>query len=179
MKRRFEILLCSAVGICLAFVGMPAGAEELWKYTDKNGKVTYSDKAPKDGEKAEKVNLDTTGTVIPAAKNSIRGAEQSGATVDARAAEREALRERYRKSVDAAREELEKARKALEDGREATQEERQIVVGRGKDGKPTGSNALQLKPEYYDRIATLEAAVKAAEENVAAAERNARQNAPK
>ena len=64
-------------------------------------------------------------------------------------------------------------------GLRRTTRERLIVVGRGKDGQPTGTNVVNRKPEYFDRIAALEAAVKAAEENVANAEKDFRQNAPK
>ena len=142
MKRRPEDLIRLALVVCLACLVSPTSAQEMWKYADKDGKVTYSDKAPKQGEKAERVNADTTGTVIPASKNTLGGKTQSSATVSARAAEREALREIYRKAIDAAREELEQARKALEAGQEPTDQERQIVVGRGKEGRATGNNAL-------------------------------------
>ena len=117
--------------------------------------------------------------MVPASKNQLSGTPQSSATVSSRASAREALRDSYRQNVDEAREELDKAQKALETGREPTEEERQIVVGRGKDGKPTGVNAMNRKPEYYDRIAELEAAIKKAEANVAAAERNFAEHAPK
>ena len=179
MKRPFKFFLRQALVVCIACFAVFANSQELWKYTDKNGKVTYSDKAPIGGEKAERVSTDTTGTVIPAAKNLLDGATQSSASVNARASVREGVRERYRKNVDAAREELEQARKALQAGQEPTEEERVIVVGRGKDGQPTGANVVNRKPEYYDRIARLEAAVQSAEEKVANAEKDFRQNAPK
>lgn len=175
----YLLLLCMAILACGICFSVAANAQELWKYTDKNGKVTYSDKGPLAGEKAERVNADTLGTVIPAAKNLYEGKPQGSANVISRAADREAVRENYRKLVEAAREELEQARKALESGREPTQEERQIVVGRGKDGKPTGVNALNPKPEYFERIAAQEAAIKKAEENVAIAEKNFQEKAPK
>lgn len=175
----WHVMYTAACTACVAFFAISASAQELWKYTDKHGKVTYADKAPMNGEKAERVNADTTGTVIPAPKNLYEGQPQRGATVSSRASERAAAREVYRKNVDAAREELEQAKKALEAGREPTQEERQIVVGRGKNGQPTGVNAVIRKPEYDERIAGLEAAVNRAEEKVASAEKNSRENAPK
>ena len=178
MKRPADNFLPIVCTACIAFFAVSASAQELWKYTDKNGKVTYADKAPMNGEKAERVNADTTGTVIPAPKNLYQGQPQRSATVSSRASEREAARDNFRKNVDAAREELDQARKALETGREPTQEERQIVVGRGKDGQPTGTNAIIRKPEYDERIAGLEAAIKQAEEKVANAEKNSRENAP-
>ena len=179
MKRRSEKLMYVALVACISTFAFCANAQELWKYTDKSGKVTYSDKAPMEGEKAERVIADTAGTVIPAAKNLYEGKPQGSANVISRAATREAEREKYRKAVDAAREELDKAKKAHEAAREPTQEERQIVVGRGKDGKPTGANSLNLKSEYFERLAAQEAAIKKAEENVAGAEKNYQEKAPK
>lgn len=179
MKRPADNFLTIVCTACIAFFAVSTSAQELWKYTDKNGKVTYADKAPMNGEKAERVNADTTGTVIPAPKNLYQGQPQRSATVSSRASEREAARDNFRKNVDAAREELDQARKALETGREPTQQERQIVVGRGKDGQPTGANAIIRKPEYDERIASLEAAIKQAEEKVANAEKNSRENAPR
>lgn len=179
MKRLTENISHGMLIVCVACFATLSDAQDLWKYTDKSGKVTYSDKAPKDGEQAVRVITDTTGTVLPAAKNLYDGQPQGSAAVSSRAAQREATRDSYRKNVDTARDELAAAKKALESGREATQEERQIVVGRGKDGQPTGANSVIRKPEYDERIAGLEAAIKKAEEKVANAEKNARENAPK
>lgn len=169
-KRKVSIV----VGFFVACSVLAAQAQGLWKYTDKDGKVTYSDKAPKNGERAEPVIADTTGTVIPAGKNQSSGKPQSSSPVSERAAERE----KYRKALDTARDELEKAKKALEDGQDPTQEERLIVVGRGAKGQPTGVNSINRKPEYYVRIAALEEDVKRAEEKVAVTERDFRQKAP-
>lgn len=172
------VVRMTACTACAAFFAVPGSAQELWKYTDKNGKVTYADKAPMSGEKAERVNTDTTGTVLPAAKNFSEGQPQRRAPTGSWASEREAAREIYRKNVDAAREQLERARKTLEAGREPTPDERQIVVGRGKDGRPTGANAVIRKPEFDERIAGLEADVKKAEAKVEAAEKAFREKAP-
>ena len=176
MKRLSRNCLCAA---SVAWLALSASAQDLWKYTDKNGKVTYADKAPMNGEKAERVNADTTGTVIPAAKNLFEGKPQGSAAINLRASEREAGRASYRKKMETARDELEQAKKALEAGQEPTQDERQIVVGRGKEGQPTGVNAVNRKTEYFERIAGLEAAIRKAEEKVAAVEKDFRENAPK
>ena len=176
MKRLAEHFLWIA---CLACFSVAVDAQGLWKYTDKNGKVTYSDKAPNPDEKAEPVIADSTGTVLPAANNSFVGKPQSSESVGARASARAAERESYRNKLDAAREELEQAKKALETGKDPTQDERQIVVGRGAGGQPTGANAVTSKPEYSNRIAALEAAIKTAEEKVATAERDFREKAPR
>ena len=179
MKPQSEKFLHVMSMACFASFAICVHAQELWKYTDKSGNVTYSDKAPTLSEKAERVTTDTTGTVISAPKNVVGGATQNSATIRARLSASENLRDSLRKVVDAAREELERAKKARGAGEEPTAEERQIVVGRGKDGNPTGANAVLRKPEYEERIAALDAAVKQAEESLVNAERNARQNSPR
>ena len=178
MKTLIECKTSLIAGVLLACFAFATNAQGLWKYTDKAGKVTYSDTAPKNGEKAESVIADTTGTVIPADRNLSSGKPQNNVSVTSRASERASERETYRKALDAARNQLEVAKKALEVGQEPTQDERSIVVGRGANGQPTGANLLSTKPEYYSRIALLEDAVKKAEEKVAAAERDFRQKAP-
>ncbi len=178
MQQLAERKISLIAGVLLACFAFATNAQGLWKYTDKDGKITYSDKAPKNGEKAEPVIADTTGTVIPAGRNQSSSKPQNSGPVTARASERAGERETYRKALDAARDELEKAKKALDDGQEPTQDERLIVVGRGVNGQPTGVNSINRKPEYYSRIASLEEALKKAEEKVAAAERDFRQKAP-
>ena len=79
---------------------------------------------------------------------------------------------------DEARAELDAAKKALDEGRDPLPSEVQIVVGRNKDGAPTGKNASIRKPEYYARIAELEEEVKKAEAAVEIAERNQRRGSP-
>lgn len=178
MQQQANWILRAILFACVACLAMPASAQELWKYTDSNGKVTYSDKSPKEGEKAVRVITDTTGTVVPAAKNVYEGQLQGSAAISARAAQREATRESYRNNVNAAREELAAAKKALEDGREAKEDERQVVVGRNKSGQPTGVNAVIRKPEYDERIVELEVAIKKAEAKVVNAEKISRDYAP-
>ena len=170
----------AAHGIVMLLVACFAGgvaAQTMWKYVDKDGKVTYSDKAPKPGEKAEAVANDPAANVIElprsAQPNSSRVQE-----VNAKVASREKLRDALRKSLDDARAELDAATKNLEDGQTPTQDERQIVVGRNKAGKPTGANTTNPKPEYYQRVAGLEDAVKKAQAKVTAAEEELRRNAP-
>ncbi len=166
--RTLELILTSLLVLAVA---QAASAQALYKYTDKDGKVSYSDKPPKPGEKAELVKTDANVNVISAPSNKVEGVKQSLQEVNARAAARANLREKLRADVDTAKATLEQAKKALEDGREATPEERQIIVRQG-------GNAVLRKPEYYERIAVLEAAVKQAEENLAKAQEKFDREAP-
>ena len=169
------IMLASAVA--LTATG-PGYAQALWKYTDKDGKVTYSDKAPKKGENAQVVTSDPAANVIEAPKNTREGVPQKLQDVKTRAAEREKLRDQLRDALEAAKNRLVAAKTALEEGREPLPNEAQIVVGRTPTGAPTGANLAIRKPEYYARITALEEAVKQAEANLEIAEQNYRRGAP-
>ena len=166
----------SVAGVFLLVFVPTLQAQSLWKYTDKDGKVTYSDKAPKAGEKAELVNA--TPNSIEAPRNTVGGVPQKLKDVTGRAADREARRDQLQAELNAAREAVSAARKALDDGREPLASETQIVVGRGKDGAPTGANSSIRQPEYYARIAELEESVKKAEAKAEMAEENFRRKAP-
>ena len=91
------IMLASAVA--LTATG-PGYAQALWKYTDKDGKVTYSDKAPKKGENAQVVTSDPAANVIEAPKNTREGVPQKLQDVKTRAAEREKLRDQLRDALE-------------------------------------------------------------------------------
>ncbi len=153
-------------------------AQELWKYTDKDGKVTYSDKAPKKGETAQLVPNDAAANVMEAPKNLRQGVPQKLQDVKARATARETKRDNLRDAVEAAKADLAQAKAALEKGREPLPDEVQITVGRSPTGAPIGANSQMRKPEYYTRIAALEEAVKNAETKVEDAERTLRREAP-
>lgn len=160
--KRFSLVLF------LALVSLQAAAQVLYKYVDANGKVTYSDRAPKAGEKAERITADSTTNVINSPAASRGGVViKSGGNANGRAAERDKLKA----SVDAAEIDLERAKKAFEAG-QAPQEGEQIIVVRA-----TG-NAVLRTDAYRERIASLESAVKAAEEKLEQAQTSYRRGAP-
>jgi len=142
-----------------SFVASMAGGETLYRYTDKDGKVTYSDKAPKNGEKAEAVQVekgDKIGNTVKLDTKDSKGVQQQFSDI---------------KAVDEAVERLERAKKALETGRDPKSGEERIVVRKG-------GNAVIRTEEYYARIATLELAVKKAEEAVSSAKERYNRNSP-
>jgi hypothetical protein len=47
----------------VTFAALPAGAQQLYKYTGPDGKVQYSDRPPADGRKAEKVTSSRVSSV--------------------------------------------------------------------------------------------------------------------
>jgi Domain of unknown function (DUF4124) len=160
--KRFSLVLL------LTLASLQAAAQVLYKYVDANGKVTYSDRAPKAGEKAERITADSTTNVINSPAASRGGSViKSGGNASGRAAERDKLKS----LVDAAEIDLERAKKALEAGQTPQEGEQLIVV------KTTG-NAVLRTDEYRERIASLESAVKAAEEKLEQAQTNYRRGSP-
>ncbi len=143
-------------------------AQELYKYVDKNGKVTYSDVKPKPGEKAAKVNVDHKDNVVPAyrPKGDGDGGSEGRPSAD-RNKEGKAEQAKKASAIESAEKKLADAKKALEEGREMTAEDAVTSVGRNEKGKPTGVNRVMPKPEYQERVTRLEEAVKTAEENLA------------
>jgi Domain of unknown function (DUF4124) len=161
--KRFSLVLL------LALASVHASAQVLYKYVDANGKVTYSDKAPKAGEKAERMMADTTTNVISSPAASRGGAVvRSAGNASGRAVERDKLKA----LVDAAEIDLERAKKALEDGQTPQEGEQLIVV------KKNAGNAVLRTEGYRERIANLESAVKAAEDKLEQAQTNYRRGAP-
>ncbi len=204
--RKFSVILLLAAGLFAS--SMQTSAQVLYKYVDANGKVTYSDKAPKPGEKAERITADTKTNVIdsPARSGAIAsgGGKEGSADVNVRIKERAALRDSLQVKVEAARAALEKAKLALEEGRAPREGEQRVIVKpatvKAKDGTvvtvptitnpvsspavgsvtptPAGQNAVTRTDVYSERIERLEAAVKSAEEQLEIAQANYRRGAP-
>lgn len=171
---RAMILIGCGVLLVISFLAITANAETLYRYTDKDGKVTYSDKPPKNGEKAEAVQVekgDKIGNTVKLDTKDSKGVQQQFSDIKARGDARVASRDKLQKEVDDAVERLERAKKALENGRDPKSGEERIVVRKG-------GNAVIRTEEYFARIANLELAIKKAEEAVSAAKDKYNRNAP-
>ncbi len=182
MRQPKQRSLLSFVLMCVlgGAISGTANAQALWKYTDKDGKVTYSDKAPKKGENAQLVTADPSANIIDAPKSAGEGNTRRSAERESknRNTERDKAIESLRAALESAKAELDAAKAALESGKEPMPGETQIIVGRNKAGDQTGANSVIRKPEYYARIAALEETVKKAGEKVETAESNFRKAAP-
>ena len=155
MNIRFVLAACAVLAMATT-----ADAQTLYKLIDKKGKVTYSDSPPKDfdgqvialdvDKKRNSATLVTPGT--PAAEQAIAEKGRAG----------DAARTRLRQ----AQERLETAQKNLAFARENPQEgevERRGNVGGGTRPVPTEA--------FEKRLATLEQAVRDAEQELRLAER--------
>ncbi len=162
--------LIHSVLVLVAFSVTQVDAQTLYKHVDKDGKVTYSDKPPKEGDtgKATKVTVDTTANVTKHVNKDSKGNAQKFSDVKARGDARIALRDKLLGDIKLAEKSVEDANKALEDGR-------QPLPGETRGG----ANApMQRTPEYHERIAKLEGAVKNAEANVKRAEERYQRGSP-
>ena len=158
MKNRIAYLLAAGAAL-LAWCSGDATAQTLYKLIDKNGKVTYSEKPPKDFDgKVVPMNIDPNantatlpkpGTASPQADPRFAPAAQGGGG----------------SSVQSAREKLDAAKKALQNAIDNPGEgdvQRMGIKGGGTRPVPT--------EDYQKKIAALEADVKKAEEELRVAE---------
>jgi hypothetical protein len=190
----------AAVVVALAWLAAgPAVAQALYKWIDTEGRVQYSDKAPK-GFKGEvtRIETETDRVTLPAVAAPpappmppATAPEKAKAAADGSiAAKRRATRELLGARLKEARAKVEAAKKAMEASESPEPEERQIVQQRGaqvavesialrsncrvevgEDGKRGVMCAAAVpKPEYYDRVARQQADLRKAEEELAAAE---------
>lgn len=174
MHKSIRGLMAVPLALMMVVLATVTYAETLYKYTDKDGKVTYSDRVPKAGEKAEAVGTDKAdkiGNTVKLETKDGKGVQQQFSDIKARGDARIAAREKLQKDVDASEERLTKARKALETDREPRGGEQRVIV------RP-GGNSVQRTEAYYARIAGLEASIKQAEEALAAALEKYNRNSP-
>jgi len=141
MKR---ILLAAMLSAC----ALGATAQTLYKLIDKNGKVTYAEKPPKDFDgKVIRIDVDPNANTATLPK-------PTGPLVDPGRAASEA-------GVKAAQEKLEAAKKAYHQALDHPGDGDVAYIG----NKGGGTRAVPTE-EYAKRLATLEKAVKDAEEEV-------------
>lgn len=151
MKRFWMLAAIAALG------AGAANAQTLYKLIDKNGKVTYSENAPKPGEFDGQViridvNPNQNTAILP------KPGPRNTATEEAERAAQSA-------NLKSAREKLESAKKALAQAQENPSPEEVRRVGTTKGfTRPVESD------EYKARLARLEGDVKQAEEELRRAE---------
>jgi hypothetical protein len=190
------------LSLLLAGVAASAIAQTMYKWTDAQGRIQYSDRPPKDfkGE-VTRIESDAQPPQAPAwVPKAAEPKAQEGKQVEKAPGDmnsrRRALREKLAADVTRARERLEAAKKALDEADGPQVGERQVVqqrFPRGTQPKTPRSNCREVVASdgkkslmcpalvpgegYYDRIRLLEEAVAKAEEDLTLAERAYRQGA--
>ncbi len=153
--------LIVVAALALTVGALPSAAQTLYKLIDKNGKVTYADTPPKDFD----------GKVIPIDIDPNRNRATLG-TPGTPEAER-AIGEKV-KANDAASSGLKQAQARLETARKdlAVARENPLEGEVERAGKAGGGTRPVFTEAYERRIAALEDAVKAAEDEVQRAQRS-------
>ena len=153
MRANHVVGACIAVGLA---IGLEAHAQTLYKLIDKNGKVTYVEKPPKDFDgKVIRLDIDPNANTATLPKP---GAPSAGGAGGADSATSDRLK--------AARDRAEAARKAYDNALNNPGEGEVTRVGNvGGGTRPVFSEA------YAKRLADLEQAAKEAEDDLKRAER--------
>ena len=147
------------LGVCIALclaIGLEAQAQTLYKLIDKNGKVTYAEKPPKDFDgKVIRLDIDPNANTATLPKPVTPPAGNAG-RADSATPDR----------LKAARDRAEAARKAYDNALNNPGESDVTRVGNvGGGARPVFSEA------YSKRLAELEQAAKEAEDDLKRAER--------
>ncbi len=181
------LLLAFALGAAL-----PVPAQVLYKLIAPDGRVTYTDKEPKNFEgRVVRIDPDTESNMLPSGKAGEKATRPSPEAAEGLAATRRKAREELEKKLRAAEARVEAARKAKADGEEIQPEEMQTIQRRypplapGQSPPrpncfastdPNGNASLvcpQVVPQeaYFERRKKLDEDLRLAEEELAAAER--------
>ena len=161
-----------AVAIPALLAATPLLAEPdkqvIYRLVDKNGKTTYSEKAPgKDYPgKVTRIEVD-----LKANRAMLKPADDAAPPVTLPLTAPELKRVKADAELARAQQLLEAARKAFEDGKEPKEDETQFIGKVGGGARPVQTDA------YHARIKKLEDAVKEAEAEVERARKAARQAA--
>ena len=188
--------LAFAFAMALALVPALVSAQVLYKWTDADGKVQYSDKRPKDPKGPVTIIEQDVAPTPVAPKAALAPtpakAETAKAPPQDLLSKRRALRAELEARLTKARENLASARKALAEAGGPEPDERQVIQqtqapGQGgmhglsqargncrqvvQNGKTTTMcPAMVANDAYFERIGKLEIAVRQAEEELSEAE---------
>jgi|APFre7841882724_1041349.scaffolds.fasta_scaffold118150_2 predicted RNA-binding protein len=146
----------------------PAKVEVIYKLIARDGRVTYTQSAPKDFPgRVVKIEIDPRANQVVFPRPNERPQFLQPRALTPQEARRLETENDRVKAQDA----LDEAKKALKDGQEPREGELNWIGNRGGGARPVPTEAFQ------NRIKALEDAVKAAEENLDRARRAARQAA--
>jgi hypothetical protein len=155
LKQQFAIGAVVALGFCI-----PAAAQTLYKLIDKNGKVTYSETAPKsfDGQ-VIRIDIDPNANTMTMPKPTADKVSGEPAREGAKGKKAEGAKAKEVLDPEAARERLEAAKNALADARDNPKEGEVMWLG-----KAGGGSRPVFSEDYQKRLERLELQVKDAEE---------------
>lgn len=135
--------VAAVLAVSLGLAWCEAAAQVLYKWTDAEGKVQYSDRAPKnftgavtrlEPDEQPVPSMPTPGKPLPGA-TAVQVGEERPAAPDS-AGQRRALRLKLEYDVALARRKLESARAALEASPSPQDDERQVIQQKREKGNP-------------------------------------------
>jgi len=179
----------ASLALALALAAVPAVAQTMYKWVDADGKTQYSDRPPK-GFKGELTRIEAENDTKPTLPRVLAPAPAPDAVDKAKAAKpddilakRRAARAQLEARLARARDNVDAAKKALEASDTPEPGDRQVIQQRSASGGMHGmtgrSNCREETtkdgrkiamcpttvptPEYRDRVAELEEALRVAE----------------
>jgi hypothetical protein len=166
MRSNSKWLVTSALAALLYCA--PAAAQTLYKLIDKNGKVTYSESAPKnfDGQ-VIRIDIDPNANTMTLPKPKVEKPDATSGEPrrEGRPKRADGKADKATLDPEAARERLENAKSALAEARDSPKEGEITWIG-----KVGGGTRPVFSEDYQKRIEKLEQAVKNAEEELRLAE---------
>ena len=149
---------------------LPASAE-VYRSTDANGNVTYSDKQPVNAVQEETIKLPAgpSPEEIAASKAREQEIQQAAESADSSVEQRMNVRAELKTSLEQSKTSLQAAEEALANGQEPLPGERLGKVGGG----------TRLSDAYWNRIHKLELDVEQAQRQVGQSEENWRRQSPR
>jgi len=161
---RLESLL---VVVALSLAGTPALAQTIYKLIDKNGRITFTDTAPKNFEgQVIPIEIDTRANIAQPPKIPPGGSPP----MSPYETQRELTRNETRLRLNQARDRYNAAKDALEQGKDPQEGEWQTLVQQGGGGRRVPNES------FFERQKMLEANLQAAERALAEAEQNYRRS---
>lgn len=142
------------ISVLMAFILLPMTihGEQIYKYVDDKGVVSYSTQPPENAQKVKQLDVSTKGAPLSASERQ-RRVEQFRAQHRQNMARSKSNNEQaqpLQEQVVAAKREVAVKEKALAEGQEPQPGERQAYKKAG------GGFGSRLKPEYFSRIKKLE-----------------------
>jgi hypothetical protein len=122
----------------VTFAALPAGAQQLYKYTGPDGRVQYTDRPPAGVQNVEKVTGGRVSTVGPSAAAAAGGGEAAKGAPKTAAEREQAFRQRRAESEEKAK----KDEKIAAENRD--QEERCNAMRRQLAGMQSGARVSRL-----------------------------------
>jgi hypothetical protein len=149
---RAALARCFAFLALALFAALPLQARVVYKWTDMDGKVQYSDQPPKNFKGSVtriEADVPADNPAVPPPAGPKRAIAPAAAGEPARdiARERRDRRERLSARLDQARAKVDEARKALSDGEEAQDGERQVIQQRVLNKGNTGAQQMAPNPD--------------------------------